>query len=202
MSKQANPDHPIMDVIAKRWSPYGFSSKPVSLEDLRSIFEAARWSASSFNEQPWRYILATDRESAIYRQVLSCLAEPNQNWAKQAPVLALGVMKTAFTRNDKPNRVALHDLGQASATLTLEALARGIYVHQMAGILPEKAQDTFGVPDGYEVATALALGYPAQPNEMEEELRARDEAPRSRHPLREFVFGMEWEAPAFKNETA
>ena len=200
MSKQANPDHPILDVIAKRWSPYGFSDKPVSLDDLRSIFEAARWSASSFNEQPWRYVLATDRESTVYREILSCLAEPNQVWAKHAPVLALGVVKTTFTRNDKPNRVALHDLGQASATLTLEALARGIYVHQMAGILPEKAKETFGVPEGYEVATALAIGYAAKPGEMVESLRARDEAPRSRRPLSEFVFGMEWETPAFQNK--
>ena len=53
--KQATPDHPIQQLIARRWSPYAFADRPVADDDLRSVFEAARWSASSHNERPWRY---------------------------------------------------------------------------------------------------------------------------------------------------
>ena len=98
MTKKANPDHPILDVIADRWSPYGFDQQPVPAEDLRSVFEAARWAASSFNEQPWRYIVASRDDAGEFERLLSCLVEPNQAWAKTVQVLALGVAKLATLR--------------------------------------------------------------------------------------------------------
>lgn len=115
--KQASPDHPIHELIAQRWSPYAFADRPVSDDDLRSLFEAARWAASSYNEQPWTYILATKREPDEFDRLLSCLVEGNQGWAADAPVLALGCTNLRFTRNGKPNAAAIHDLGLASATL-------------------------------------------------------------------------------------
>src|ERR687888_1294011 len=87
--KQATADHPIQELIARRWSPYAFSDRPVSDDDLRSLFEAARWAPSSYNEQPWRYIVATKANPAEFERLLSCLVDPNQVWAKAAPVLAL-----------------------------------------------------------------------------------------------------------------
>src|SRR3954465_4942926 len=109
--KTANPDHPILDVLKKRWSPYIFSDKSVSATDLQSLFEAARWAASSYNEQPWSYIVATKDDAEGFARVLSCLVEGNQVWAKAAPVLALGCTSLNFVRNGKPNAAAVHDLG-------------------------------------------------------------------------------------------
>src|SRR5208337_3954274 len=100
--KQATPDNPIQELIASRCSPYAFSDRPVREDDLRSLFEAARWAASSYNEQPWSYIVATKANPAEFERLLSCLVEANQPWAKAAPVLALGCAKLTFAHNGKP----------------------------------------------------------------------------------------------------
>ena len=190
--KQATPDHPIHELIARRWSPYAFADRPVSQDDLRSIFEAARWAASSYNEQPWSYILATKSEPEEFERLLSCLVEANQAWAKAAPVLALGCTSLRFVRNGKPNAAAIHDLGLASATLTLQATARGLFVHQMIGILPDKARELYRIPEGVQPLTGLAIGYAAEASTLPENLRERDLAPRGRKALAEFVFEDQW----------
>ena len=190
--KQASPDHPIHELIARRWSPYDFADRPVSDDDLRSLFEAARWAASSYNDQPWTYILATKGEPDAFDRLLSCLVEGNQGWAADAPVLALGCTSLRFTGNGKPNAAAVHDLGLASATLTLEATARGLVVHQMIGILPDKARELYLIPEGVQPVTGLAIGYAADPSTLSEKYRERDLAPRSRKPLNEFVFDGAW----------
>ncbi len=192
--KQAKPDHPIQVLIAGRWSPYAFADRPVPDGELRSLFEAARWAASSYNEQPWRYIAATKANPEEFERLLSCLVEGNQVWAKAAPVLALGCASLNFALSGQPNAAAIHDLGLASATLTLEATARGLSVHQMIGILPDKARELYRIPEGVQPLTGLAIGYAADPNTAPEKLRERDLMPRSRKPLAEFVFGGEWGA--------
>lgn len=191
-AKQASPQHPIHELIARRWSPYAFADRPVSEDDLRSVFEAARWAASSYNEQPWRYLVATKAEPEEFERLLSCLVEGNQFWAKAAPVLALGCTSLLFALNGKPNAAAVHDLGLASASLTLEATARGLLVHQMIGILPDKARELYRIPEGVQPLTGLAIGYAADPNILPERLRERDLTPRTRKRLAEFVFGGEW----------
>src|SRR4051812_7843273 len=95
--KQATPDYPIQKLITRRWSPYAFADRPVSDNDLRSVFEAARWSASSYNEQPWRYLVATKASPVDFERLLSGLVEGNQVWARAAPVLALGCASLNFT---------------------------------------------------------------------------------------------------------
>jgi nitroreductase len=194
--KLASPDHPIHELIARRWSLYSFDDRPIKAEDLRSIFEAARWAPSSRNEQPWRYIVATKEDPGEHSRLLSCLTSGNQAWAHAAPVLALAVVKLTFTRDGAPNRVALHDIGLASATLSLEATARGIYVHQMAGIVPQRARELYAIPDEFAPAMALAMGYRADPDRVPEPYRTRDRTPRTRRPLREFVFGGSWGSAA------
>jgi nitroreductase len=190
--KIAKPDHPIADELAKRWSPYVFADRPISKADLRSLFEAARWAASSYNEQPWTYVVATKDEPEEFAKVLSCLVELNQGWAKDAPVLALGVVSRNFTRNGKPNKAAIHDLGAASASLTFEATARGLFVHQMIGIEPERAREVFGIPEGHEAYTGLAIGYAGDSEKAPEKMRERDTVPRARKALGEFVFAGTW----------
>lgn len=196
MIKVASSEHPIHELIAKRWSPYAFDSRPVPKEDLLSLFEAARWAASSYNEQPWHYIVATKEEPEEFAQLLSCLVEGNQVWAKAAPVLAISVTSLHFTLNGKPNKAAIHDLGLAACSLTFEAMGRGLMVHQMIGILPERARELYGIPEGYEAVTGLAIGYVGDPQQLPEKLRPRDLTPRTRKPLKEFVFSRKWGNPS------
>jgi len=192
LDKAAVTDHPIQELLARRWSPYVFADRPVAKADLQSLFEAARWAASSYNEQPWRYIVATREEPEQFQRLLGCLVEGNQAWAKSAPVLALGVVSLKFARNGQDNRAAIHDLGLASGNLVVEATVRGLVVHQMIGIYPEKARETYGIPEGCEAWTALAIGYQGDPASLPEGLRDRDLAPRTRKPLREIVFSGKW----------
>jgi len=192
MSKRSSTDYPVHDLITKRWSPYSFDDRPVSESDLHSLFEAARWAASSYNEQPWSYIVATKEDTAEFERLLSCLVEGNQVWAKAAPVLALGIATLKFARNKKPNRVAVHDLGLAAGNLCLEATARGLMVHQMVGIMPDKAREIYEIPEDSEAVTGLAIGYVGNPDSLPDNLKERDRAARQRKPLGEFVFGGKW----------
>lgn len=193
--KLATPDHPIHELISRRWSPYAFADKPVDKADLTSVFEAARWAPSSYNEQPWRYIVATNDDQKEFDRLLACLVEGNQAWARNAPVIALGCTCLKFAVNGKPNAAAIHDLGIASATLTLEATARGLYVHQMIGIVPERARETYAIPDDVQPVTGLAIGHVASSDVLPDRLRERDQARRTRRPLPEFVFHTTWGSP-------
>lgn len=190
--KRASTDYPIHALLAERWSPYTFDNRPVPEADLLSLFEAARWAPSSYNEQPWRYIVATRDDSEQFQRLLSCLVEGNQAWAEAAPVLALGVVSLKFVRNARDNRAAVHDLGLAAGNLVLEATARGIFVHQMIGILPDRAREIYGIPEGFEAWTAIAIGYRGDPASLPVRLRDRDLAARERKPLSEFVFSGKW----------
>ncbi len=190
--KKASTDYSIHELLAERWSPYGFEDRPVEQADLRSLFEAARWAASSYNEQPWSYLVATRENPVEFARLLSCLVEGNQAWAKAAPVLALGVVSLRFSRNNKENRAAVHDLGLAAGNLLVEATARGLCVHQMIGILPDKAREAYQIPEHSEAWTAIAIGYKGDPAKLPDALKERDLAPRQRKPLSQFVFTGKW----------
>jgi nitroreductase len=194
--KKAVTDHPIQQVLAERWSPYGFEARPVSEADLRSLFEAARWAASSYNEQPWNYLVATRENPQEFGRLLSCLVEANQAWAKAAPVLVLGVVSLQFAKNKQDNRAAVHDLGLAAGNLSAEATGRGLSVHQMIGILPDKAREVYQIPEHFEAWTAMAIGYKADPARLPEALKERDLVPRQRRPLGKFVFTGQWGQPS------
>lgn len=194
MSRIAQADYPIHELVAKRWSPCGFDGRPVADSDLRSILEAARWAASSYNEQPWSFIVAMSDDAGEFERMCSCLVDGNQTWARRAPVLMLAVANLTLSRNNKPNTCALHDLGLATGNMCLEATARGLCLHIMGGIHPELARELYQVPETYEILTAIALGYPAPPDTLPDELRQRDTAPRTRHPLRDFVYSGLWGA--------
>lgn len=190
--KKAKTDYPILKVLAERWSPYGFADKPVAEAEVLSLFEAARWAASSYNEQPWSYVVAFKDNSQEFGRLLSCLVEPNQAWAKTAPVLVLGIVSQHFAKNNKDNRAAVHDLGLASANLSIEATSRGLAVHQMIGILPENAREVYQIPAQHEAWTAMAIGYHADPALLPDDLKMRDLTPRERKPLKDFVFSVQW----------
>ena len=197
MIKDAQPDHPIHELITKRWSPYCYDPRPVEPEKLTSCLEAARWAASSYNEQPWTFILATREDQPEFSKLLGCLLEANQFWAQHVGVLMLGVISPTFSKNGKPNRVALHDLGLAAGNICLQATALGLSVHQMAGVDLEKARATYSIPDSHLPVTAIAIGYAALPDASDPQLAERDRASRGRKPLAEFVYKGQWGKTAF-----
>jgi nitroreductase len=107
-------------------------------------------------------------------------------------VLALGVVSLQFAKNHKDNRAAVHDLGLASGNLVVEATARGLSVHQMIGILPDKAREVYQIPEHFEAWTAMAIGYNADPATLPDALKERDLTPRQRKPLNAFVYTGHW----------
>jgi len=190
--KTAHTDHPIHKLLSERWSPYAFEDRAVPVADLLSLFEAARWAASSYNEQPWHFIVATKDDAEAFQSLLSCLTEGNQGWAKAAPVLVLCVARLKFSDDGTENRAAVHDLGLATGNLLVEATARGLSVHQMIGILPDRARELYNIPDDCEAWTAMAIGYRGDPETLPERIKPRELRPRQRKPLGEFVFGGKW----------
>ena len=192
MERLANNDYPIHEMLRRRWSPRAFSEKSIDPAILARLFEAARWAASSFNEQPWALLVATKEQPEEHARALGCLTEFNRTWARSAPVLILTAFHTTFTRNGEPNRVALHDLGLAMCQFTVQATVEGLAVHQMAGILPDEVKRQFALPAGWEPATGVAVGYPGDPASLPEEMRKRELAPRERKKLSEFVFTKGW----------
>ncbi|OKH15123.1 nitroreductase [[Limnothrix rosea] IAM M-220] len=195
MEKPAQTDYPIHDLLRQRYSTLAFDGdRPVEADKLGSLLEAARWAASCFNEQPWRFIVATKRHAAAYQKLLNCIVEGNQVWAKNADILMISVGKQRFTRNDNPNPYGMYDVGQALANLTLQAEAMGLRVHQMGGFDKDKAREVYGIPVGFEPAAAVAIGYPGELGSLDNEaLREREASPRVRKPLSDIVFGDRWE---------
>jgi nitroreductase len=191
MLKPAPTNFPVHDLIRDRWSPRAFSDKPVDREILASLFEAARWAPSSNNEQPWAYLAATKDNPEDFAKMLSVLVEFNSHWAKNAPVLLLAVSRLKFP-NGNPNRNAFYDTGAATMLLSVEATARGLAVHQMAGFDPAKAKQVFEIPEDCEPIAAIAIGFPGDPNSLSQKLQDRENAPRTRKPLTEFVMSGRW----------
>lgn len=190
--RAAGTSVPIHEVLSQRWSPRAFEPRAVEPEKLRSLFEAARWAASSFNAQPWYFIVATKDDPESYGKVLESFVEFNQGWTKNAPVIGLSVARLTFEHNGQLNRHAFHDVGQAAANLAVQATAHGLQLHQMAGILPEKARELFSIPTGHEAVAGFALGYPGDPESLPQQLKERELARRTRKPLASFVFSGKW----------
>jgi nitroreductase len=192
INKQAETQYPIHELLRQRWSPLAFSERKVEPEKLLSVLEAARWAASSYNEQPWSFIVATRDNQGEFERLLGCLVESNQEWAQKAPVLMLSVAKLYFERNGNENRHAFHDVGAAVAELAIQATALGLFIHQMAGFDVPKAKEVYGISEGYEPVAAIALGYVGNSESLSERLLQRELAQRTRKPLEAFVFSGSW----------
>jgi nitroreductase len=185
--KQAPTVTGVLPAVLNRWSPRSFADRAVSPAGLKKVFEAARWSASAYNEQPWRFLVGT-RNSAAYKKIFSTLIGFNQGWASAAPVLILGVASTKFAHNGTTNAYALYDLGAAAAALTLQAAELGLKTHSMAGFDHDAARQAFGIPEDYALGAVIALGYQGEPAALgHEQLIAMETAPRERKPLSDLV---------------
>jgi len=184
----------IMDVIRKRWSPAIYSPQSVEPEKLLSVLEAARWAPSSFNAQPWSFLVARKEEPEEFARMLSCLVPGNVAWAQHVPVLMISVARLHFEHNSAPNRYAFHDTGIATGFLMLQAASLGILAHGMAGFDAAKARELYAIPAPHEAVAAIGLGYPGDEQGASEELRKRNQR-RPRRKLEEFVFAGRWGQP-------
>ena len=192
--KPAPADYPINELLRRRWSPRAFEEgRSVEREKLLTLFEAARWAPSCFNDQP-RFFLAFDGSDAeALERARACLV-PGNAWALKAPVLLLSVARETFEKNGKPNRWAQHDVGLATENLFLEAVEMGLAAHAMAGYDADRAREEFGIPEGFTPIAMIAIGYPyrGNPEELDEKLRNKELAPRARKPISEMALAGKW----------
>ena len=160
-------------MFIERWSPRALSSEPISEEDIYALFEAARWSPSCYNEQPWRFVYA--HQDQDIKQFRSVLVEANQVWANNAPLLIFVFGKKHFTANGKPNRWSGFDSGAAWMALALQANQLGLYTHAMGGFDANKAYDVTGMDASeYDVICAVAVGKLGEPKALPEGLKERE----------------------------
>jgi nitroreductase len=183
-------EHPVLDVIRNRWSPAIYSPKPVEHEQLLTILEAARWAPSSYNAQPWSFLVAFKDEPEEFSRMLSCLVPQNVKWAQHVAVLMISVAKLQFD-NGTPNRHAWHDTGIATGFMMLQAASAGILAHGMAGFDPDKARELYNIPPTHDPVAAIGLGYPGDDEGAPEELRQRN-VHKPRQQMADFVFAGQW----------
>jgi nitroreductase len=186
MNKRADTSVSLHPLIADRWSPRAFDeSATISSDDLRAIFEAARWAPSAFNAQPWKFILGV-RGDEKFTQISSLLVDFNKQWAPKASALIL-VNALTLREDGKVNPTALYDIGLAVSLMTVEANHRGYDVHQMSGFDTAAAKTKFPLGAGIEPVTCIAIGKRTSPDSLSEEIKARELAPRTRKALSEIV---------------
>lgn len=196
--KQAKTGYPVMPAIEARWSPRAFNTaRPVELEKLGSLLEAARWAASSYNEQPWRFIVGNKYDSPRTHEMLQDVLVDGNRWAKEVPILILTVAKNHFTQSGGLNRHAFHDVGLTMANLTLQAQHEGLHAHLMAGFCADTAYRLFNIPqEDYTPCVMAAVGYLGAPETLTEEWQRNAEyAPRYRKPLQDIVYSETWGQP-------
>jgi nitroreductase len=194
MDKPAQTSQPIHPLLANRWSPCALDSdRPVPAEARLAMQEAARWAPSCYGEQPWSFVLC-DRSvhPDSWRKVFDCLAEGNQEWAKNAPLLILALSSPLFDRNGRENRHFAYDCGAAVLAMVLEAERQGLRGHQIGGFDASAVRDAFQIPEPWVCLAVVAIGYPAAAAAVSEKLQERDKAPRKRKPLTENFFHGEW----------
>jgi len=197
LEKPADTAVPLHDLLANRWSPRAFTDRPVEPEKLLAVMEAGRWAASSNNGQPWAFIVANKGNPSAFKAMLDCLMDGNQSWAVLAPVLILTFVEPIWPGQDRANVTAMHDVGMATAMMSVQAEALGLRTHHMGGIHRDKIRDVYAVPPTFEPVSAIAVGYQgAEALLPEKKDRAREANPRTRKPLEEIVFADKFGTPA------
>lgn len=184
--KKASTKYPVLDIIKNRWSPRSFSDKAITADDMNTIIEAASWSFSAMNEQPWRYVVA-HKGTDLFNSFIELLNGGNKPWNKNAAALVLSIQTTTYTNNGNRNINALHDIGAANILLTLQANSMGIYTHLMEGFSKPHAKELLQLAEGMEPVVMIALGYPDAADKLEEPFKSRELSARSRKGLDEIL---------------
>ena len=198
LEKDAVTSVPIHDLLRRRWSPRAFdANRPVSRAQLAALLEAARWSPSCNGVEPWRYLIWDRKQDAEgFEKAFDCLSDSNKLWVKNVPLLMLAVASSDPLPPDRPNRWTQHDVGMASMSIVLQAVALGLAAHQMAGYNVEKARAAFGIPAEFTPMAMIAVGYQAEPDVLDEVTKKKELTVRARKPLGERFFEGGWGKPA------
>jgi nitroreductase len=191
-TKSSELEHPVLEVIATRRSSRAYASNPIDKEKIDALFEAARWAPSSMNEQPWAYLYATKDQPELYNKILDALLESNRLWAQEAPLLIMSMARKTHARNGAINSAARYDTGAANAFLSLQATQFGLNVHQMGGFDRQKAMLNLNIPDTHEPIVIMAIGYLGDAENLPENLKQRETAPRERYTQKYFVMNNEF----------
>ncbi len=194
MKRPADTQYDIHGPLKDRWSPRAFDSRPIDPDQMLSLFEAARWSPSGGNNQPWAFVVVPRDDRAAHERIVECLSDNNRQWAPRAPVLVLAVA-LPNPRTGVVNKYSHYDVGQAVAHLTVQATSLGLYVRQMAGFDADKARQALSLPEACEPMVVIAIGHYGDPGDLPDALRERELAPRVRKPVSEFVFQGRWGQP-------
>ena len=162
------------NLFIERWSPRSFSPELMKLADLKKLIDAARWSPSTLNEQPWVFFTAS-RESPMFQNFIHCLSEGNQVWARNAAVLGFLIGRNSFKDKAKENQLAQFDCGAAWMALTMQARILGYFTHGMGGIDRDSVRDTLGLDaKEHKVIMGFAVGKRANPDLLPEKLRIKE----------------------------
>ncbi len=192
MSHKSEEDKLIFKIIEKRYSPVIFSEKDINDEVLFKLFEAARWAPSSYNDQPWNFIYGRKGKDPVYEPLFETLMEANKKWAQNAPVLALSIANKISPTTRKENPYAFHDVGMAMGNLLLQAASLDVYVHQMGGYSKKKAKEFLNIPKTHEPVAMMAIGYKGEPGQFPKDLQEKENKPRTRKEMKDFVFNREF----------
>jgi nitroreductase len=194
IEKKADTKITINDLIASRWSGRAYDSdRELSQENVLALLEAARWAPSCYGDEPWRYIVCNKKDNVgAWDKAYSCLAEGNQSWAKDAPLLILVIADSVMRRNGNPNRWGQYDTGAASMSLCLQATDIGLMVHQMGGFNAERARELFAIPEQYIPMAMMTVGYQLPLEMISADVKERELSERSRRPLAENFFDGQW----------
>jgi len=191
-TREATTRYAINALLRRRWSSRAFADAPVLAEVLGSLFEAARWSPSAGNGQPWSFIVADKaRDPEGFVRALATLNESNQGWVQRAPILVFAVTRR-IRPDGKEHGRAQYDLGLAVKSLVLQAIDLGLNVRQMAGFNADAARELFAIPEGHDPIVAIAIGYPGATSDLAASLQESEGKPRERKPLESFVFGSQF----------
>lgn len=179
-------EYGVNKIFLDRWSPRAMSGEKLSNNELLTLFEAARWAPSSYNNQPWRFIYAI-KESTHWQKMFELMVPFNQSWAKNAGALVLIISRKNFEYNDKPSITHSFDTGSAWMSLALQGSLMGLVVHGMEGFDYDKARTTYNIPQNYNVEAMCAIGKQGQKKDLPIDLQKKEE-PSDRKPLKDIIF--------------
>jgi len=186
MKNKRTPQYKVNKIFPKRWSPRAMSGEEITNEELMSLFEAARWAPSSYNNQPWRFIYAK-KNTENWKKFYNLMVEFNKSWAKNAAVLIVALSKKTFSHNNQPSVTAQFDTGAAWQNLALQGSIMNLVVHGMQGFDYHKTKFELKISEDYDVLAMIAVGKKGKKKDLPKELRER-EFPSDRKKVNEFAF--------------
>jgi nitroreductase len=181
-------------LIEKRYSPRAFNSKQLTNNEIRSLFEASRWAASSRNQQPWRFIYATPNQVEEWEKLFDCLIDFNKGWVKTAPFLMLVLAQKIDPLSGKERTNVAYDIGLAMGNFTYQATAMGLYLRNMGGFSTEQVIKNFNIPEIYEPIVMVAAGYLGDEKSLDDQFKVPKDENRERKPLESIIFDGNWDS--------